>query len=118
MKRNNMIKKTASLIAITALFCSGMVFASNPLILSSFWAPITMSQKACIQKSSVAIKATGFTERFAVQQDSIFGVSSNLINTGTITCIAEKGVVFFTVAGSSGKRTYPLSQKLYKEFKK
>ena len=117
-KIKNIFKKVLTTSIIATCIYSGGVFALNSPIVSSFWANQNLSQKACIAKASVSVKATGFTKRFAVQNDKIFGVSGDNTNTGAITCIASKGLVLFSVAGSSGKVTYPLSQKLLKNFQK
>ena len=66
--------------------------------MSSAWLSIDVSQEQCVQKGTATIRRNGFGSRFEVLANAaIYGERGDY--TAMVRCVAEKGIVYFVVAG-------------------
>jgi hypothetical protein len=70
--------------------------------MSSAWLIINVSQDECIRRGTAAVRGNTFTTRFEVISNaSIYGERGEY--TALVRCVAEKGIVYFVVAGPRGE---------------
>ncbi len=82
-------------LAIAALAATAATAAPG---MSSAWLSIEVSQEECIRKGTATIRRNGFTSRFEVLANAaIYGERGGY--TALVRCVAEKGIVYFVVAG-------------------
>ena len=66
--------------------------------MSSAWLVITITQDECIKRGSSSMRDHSFNTRFEVLgNSSIYGERSDY--TALVRCAADKGIVYFVVAG-------------------
>lgn len=75
---------------------------------------ITMSQERCEQRAEVAMRQAGFTEDFEPIRRGAFGVNGRY--SASIRCEADRGVVFFAVAGPDNATSRNLVVRLQRTF--
>lgn len=69
--------------------------------MSSAWLSITIGQDECIKKGTAAMRDQSFNTRFEVLgNSSIYGERGDY--TALVRCAADKGLVYFVVAGPTG----------------
>jgi hypothetical protein len=86
--------------ALAALVPSATKVDAGPSM-SSAWLAITVSQDECIRRGSTTMKDRDFETRFEVLGNtSIYGELKDY--TALIRCAADKGIVYFVVAGPTG----------------
>jgi hypothetical protein len=69
--------------------------------MSSAWLAITINQDACIKRGSQSVQDNSFNTRFEVLgNSSIYGERGEY--TALVRCAADKGMVYFVVAGPQG----------------
>lgn len=69
--------------------------------MSSAWLAITISQDECIRRGSSSMRDQSFNTRFEVLgNSSIYGERGDY--TALVRCAADKGIVYFVVAGQTG----------------
>jgi hypothetical protein len=90
----------AALAGAAILASLSAVDAAGPAV-SSNWLAITIDQNACIKKASDVTHAQSFNSNFEVVGNlSVYGARGDY--TSLVRCAAEKGVVYFVVAGPQG----------------
>jgi hypothetical protein len=91
----------AAALGLAAMLGSAVTGDAGPSM-SSAWLSITLSQDECVRKGSAAMRQQSFNTRFEVlANSSVYGERGDY--TGLIRCAANKGIVFFVVAGPVGK---------------
>ncbi len=75
---------------------------------------ISISQEACERKAENATKRAGFTEYFEPIGLGAFGVNGKY--SASVRCEADKGIVFFAVAGPDNETTRRLVVRLQSSF--
>ncbi len=74
-----------------------VVEAAGPAV-SSNWLAITIDQNACIKKATDVTHAQSFNSNFEVLGNlSVYGARGDY--TSLVRCAADKGIVYFVVAG-------------------
>jgi hypothetical protein len=69
--------------------------------MSSAWLAITVNQEECVKRASSAVQDNSFNTRFeVVGNSSVYGERGDY--TALVRCAAEKGMVYFVVAGPKG----------------
>ncbi len=69
--------------------------------MSSAWLSINVSQEECVRKGTAIVRRSGFERRFEVLANSaIYAERGDY--TALVRCAAEKGIVYFVVAGPDG----------------
>jgi hypothetical protein len=69
--------------------------------MSSAWLTITVNQEECVKRGSSAVQDNSFNTRFeVVGNSSVYGERGDY--TALVRCAAEKGMVYFVVAGPKG----------------
>ncbi len=86
-----------SMAAATAVAGTVSTVMAGPSM-SSAWLSITIEQDECIKKGSAAVRQQRFNTRFEVLgNSSIYGERGDY--TVLVRCAADKGIVYFVVAG-------------------
>ena len=102
-----------------SVFCFGFgslalaTGAQASTAITTQWNDTTLSQSECLKRAETAIRRGGF-DSLAHTQESRHGVRGDY--SVSIRCMAEKGVVFFVVAGPSRDRTPKYMDDVFKEF--
>jgi hypothetical protein len=69
--------------------------------MSSSWVSITSSQDECVKRATQSIRNNSFNSNFEVLgNSSIYGERGDY--TALVRCAADKGIVYFVVAGPKG----------------
>ncbi len=75
---------------------------------------VSMNQEACIRRSAVAVKRSGFDRNFELIGDGSFAVNGEY--SVSVRCEMSRGVVFFAVAGPDNDTASKLVDKVQKAF--
>ena len=87
-------------LALTGAVASISSVGAGPSM-SSAWLAITVDQDECIKRGSQSLRDNTFNTRFEVLgNSSIYGERGDY--TGLVRCAADKGIVYFVVAGPKG----------------
>lgn len=90
----------AAALVLTGAVASISSVGAGPSM-SSAWLSITISQDECIRKGTRSIREQSFNTRFEVLgNSSIYGERGDY--TALVRCAADKGMVYFVVAGPTG----------------
>ncbi len=95
------IWKGVWVLALTA--ATGMTSSAlaAPPSMSSAWLGINLTQDECVRKATIAARRHGFEGRVEVLANAaVYGERGNY--TVLVRCAAEKGLVYFVVAGPEG----------------
>ena len=84
-------------LALTGAVASVTSVGAGPSM-SSAWLTITINQEECVKRGSQTVRDNTFNTRFeVVGESSIYGERGEY--TALVRCAAEKGIVYFVVAG-------------------
>lgn len=87
-------------LALTGAVTSVSTVGAGPSM-SSAWLAITVNQDECIKRGSQSVHDSSFNTRFEVLgNSSIYGERGDY--TALVRCAADKGIVYFVVAGPTG----------------
>jgi hypothetical protein len=75
---------------------------------------VSIDQEACIRRSEVAVKSTGFDRNFELIGDGAFAVNGNY--SVSVRCEMSRGVVFFAVAGPDNNTASKLVERVQNAF--
>jgi len=107
--------KRISLI-VAALVCAPAAMAQQPGApsMSTSWRSVTVDQATCIARAQAAMQAAGLTQNYETVGESVYGEVTSY--TGAIRCVANKGLVYFVVAGPDVKLASQHQQSLVRQF--
>lgn len=90
-------------VIAAALVCAPAAMAQQPGApsMSTSWRSISLDQASCIARAQTAMQSAGLTQNYETVGESVYGEVPSY--TGAIRCIANKGVVYFVVAGPDVK---------------
>jgi hypothetical protein len=98
MKQRGTFAMTAAALALAGSAAAAGAAAPS---MSSAWLSIRVSQDECIQKGTAAARRHGFASRLEVLANAaIYAERGDY--TVLVRCAAEKGLVYFVVAGPEG----------------
>jgi hypothetical protein len=93
------VSVSAALIVAGSLGSVATVGAGPSM--SSAWLSITIGQDDCIRRGTSSMREQSFNTRFEVLgNSSIYGERGDY--TALVRCAADKGIVYFVVAGPTG----------------
>jgi len=101
-----------------AIFCAA-VFLSLPAAaqehpyITTDWADLDVGQSACLDRAERAIAKNGFRSP-GTTKNSRHGIRGSY--TVAVRCAADKGFVFFIVAGPSGEQTEKYEVSIKNDF--
>ncbi len=98
---------------VGALLAPLPVLAQYPIIFNHA-KYITMNQERCEQRAEEAMRQAGFSEDFEPIGRGAFGVNGRY--SASIRCEADRGVVFFAVAGPDNGTSRNLVVRLQRAF--
>lgn len=104
-------KYIAGLIAVAGFAFAGSAQAGTAI--TTQWKDITMSQERCLNRAEEAVRRGNF-KTLPHTETSRHGIRGEY--TVAIRCMAEKGIVFFVVAGPSRDRTPEYMEDIYSNF--
>ena len=93
------VSVAAGVVLLGAVSAVSSVMAGPSM--SSAWLAITINQDECIKRGSQSVRDNSFNTRFEVLgNSSIYGERGDY--TSLVRCAADKGIVYFVVAGPKG----------------
>ena len=87
--------------------------AAAPII-STSWQQTTLEQPELMRAAERSLRAAGFTESFEIMFNAVYGVRGEY--SAVIRPAAERGCVFFIVAGPDGKECTRLKDQMERKF--
>ncbi len=90
-----------------------MAIAQYPIIFNHIKF-VNIDQSACIKRSEVAVKSTGFDRNFELIGDGAFAVNGEY--SVSVRCEMSRGVVFFAVAGPDNDIASKLVDRVQQAF--
>ena len=106
--------KYLKILPILSIFAVPAVAIAQYPIIFNHIKFVSIDQNACIRRSEVAVKSSGFDRNFELIGDGAFAVNGEY--SVSVRCKMSRGVVFFAVAGPDNDTASKLVERVQQAF--